>query len=67
MQVDLLVAPTQYRNNIKGEWRALAASNSLLSPQSFSTIFARNEANVIRSFTRQPVRRPLSPLRHTRS
>ena len=31
MQVDLLVAPTQYRNNVKGEWRALATSNILLS------------------------------------
>lgn len=31
MQSDLLVAPTQYRNNVKGEWRSLAASNRMLS------------------------------------
>ncbi|EKM49625.1 uncharacterized protein PHACADRAFT_214165 [Phanerochaete carnosa HHB-10118-sp] len=31
MQSDLLVAPTQYRNNVKGEWRSLASSNRLLS------------------------------------
>ncbi|KAJ3559317.1 hypothetical protein NM688_g420 [Phlebia brevispora] len=31
MQSDLLVSPTQYPNNVKGEWRSLAASNVLLS------------------------------------
>ena len=31
MQSDLLVQPTQYRNNVKGEWRSLAAANGLLS------------------------------------
>jgi len=31
MQSDLLVAPTQYKSNVRGEWRSLAASNVLLS------------------------------------
>ena len=35
MQSDMLVAPTQYRNNVKGEWRSLAASNRMLSTCSF--------------------------------
>lgn len=31
MQSDLLVSPKQYANNVRGEWRSLAASNVLLS------------------------------------
>ena len=45
MQSDLLVAPSQYANNVHGEWRNLAASNVLLSASIYAECCA-GEADV---------------------